>query len=184
MHGSHSRGWICAALAWLLLPAAASADDAQPPAVGFAAGYEATLQAKYGTRETAALRSQMLAAVSESLQAAHGSCQLHLDVVLERAAPSHPTMQQQLNDPALDPFHSVYFNGGAALSGQVRDAHGQVLASVTHRRFADDRSSLSASRDPWSDADVAIGQFADKLVRACRRQTITGALAQHAPVEN
>jgi hypothetical protein len=55
---------------------------------------------------------------------------------------------------------------------------------VTHRRFADDRSSLSASRDPWSDADVAIGQFADKLVRACRRQTITGALAQHAPGEN
>jgi hypothetical protein len=184
MHASHSRGWIWVALAWLLLPAAASADEPQPPAVGFAAGYEKTLQAKYGTREAAVLRSQVLAAVSQSLRAAHGSCQLHLDVVLERAAPSHPTMQQQLNDPALDPFHSVFFNGGAALSGQVRDAHGRVLATVVHQRFADDRSSLSASRDPWSDADVAIGQFADELVHACSRQTITGALAQHAPGEN
>jgi hypothetical protein len=183
MHGSHSRGWICVALAWLLLPAAASADEPQP-AAGFAAGYQATLQAKYGTHEAAVLRSQMLAAVSESLHAAHGSCQLHLNVVLERAAPSHPTMQQQLNDPALDPFHSVFFNGGAALSGQVRDANGQVLATVTHQRFADDRSTLSASRGPWSDADIAIGQFADKLVHACMRQTITGALAPHAPGGN
>jgi len=62
----------------------------------------------------------------------------------------------------------------------VRDAQGQVLATVTHQRFADDRSGVSASRDPWSDADVAIGRFADKLVNACRRQTITAA-ARHAP---
>jgi hypothetical protein len=155
MHASHSRGCICVALAWLLLPAAGSAEQLPPPAVGFAAGYEATLQARYGTREAAVLRSQMLAAVAASLRAAHGSCQLHLDVVLERAA----------------------------LSGQVRDAHGQVLATVTHQRFADDRSSLSASRDPWSDANVAIGQFADKLVHACGHETITAA-ALHAPGEN
>jgi hypothetical protein len=41
--------------------------------------------------------------------------------------------------------------------------------------LADDRTSVSASRDPWSDADVAIGQCADKLVHACRSQTITAA---------
>jgi hypothetical protein len=180
MYARHSRGSICAALAWLLLPAAASTDELQPPSVGFAAGYEATLQAKYGAREASVLRSEMLAAVSNSLKGAHGNCRLHLELVLERAAPSHPTMQQQLNEPSLDPFHSVFFNGGAALSGQVRDAQGQVLATVTHQRFADDRSSVSASRDPWSDADVAIGQFADKLVQACSRQSITAA-ARHAP---
>jgi hypothetical protein len=147
------------------------------PSVEFAPGYEAALQAKYGDREAPALRSEILDSVSAGLKAAHGRCNLNLDIVLERAAPTHPTMKQQLDDPSMDPFRSVFLNGGAALTGQVRGADGRVLATVKHQRFADNRSSISPGKDPWSDARVAIWQFTSKLVDACKQQTIAAAAA-------
>lgn len=164
----HSR--ILAALA-MLLQSAAIAYASAPPSVSFAPGIEATLQAKYGEPEVPALRSEVVDSVSAALKAAGDRCNLDLEVVLQRAAPSHPTLKQQLDDPAMDPFRTVFYHGGAALTGQVLGADGRVLQTVTHERFADNRSSISAGKDPWSDARVAIGQFSDKLVKACRRQT-------------
>jgi hypothetical protein len=174
MINSHVRGWISDALAVLLLPAAVLAAEAAPPAVEFAPGYEATLQATYGMQEAPALRLEIVDSISAALRAAHGGCALNLDVVLERAAPSHPTMKQQLDHPGVDPCRSVFLNGGAALTGHVLSADGHVLDTVTHQRFADNRASVSAGKDPWSDARLAIGQFTDKLVRACKRQTLAG----------
>ena len=164
-------------LVLLLLPTTALAAESMPPAVDFAPGYEATLQAKYGTQEATALRSEIVDSISAALKAAHGRCALNLDVVLERAAPSHPTMKQQLDNPALDPFRSVFLNGGAALTGHVHGADGRVLDTVKHQRFADNRASVSAGKDPWSDARLAIGQFTDKLVNACKRRTIAADLS-------
>lgn len=158
-------------LVLLLLPTTALAAESMPPAVDFAPGYDATLQAKYGTQEATALRSEIVDSISAALKAAHGGCALNLDVVLERAAPSHPTMKQQLDNPALDPFQSVFLNGGAALTGHVLGADGQVLATVKHEHFVDDLRSVSPGKDPWSDARVAIGQFTATLVGACRRQS-------------
>jgi hypothetical protein len=172
MYRPNSRGWIASAVAWLLLPAATLAIESVPPAVDFAPGYEATLQSEYGAQETPVLRAQIVDSISAALKSAHGGCALTLDVVLDRAAPSHPTMKQQLDNPAMDPFRSVYLNGGAALTGHVRAADGRVLDTVTHQRFADNRASVSAGKDPWSDARLAIGQFTDKLVKACKRQTL------------
>ena len=90
---------------------------------------------------------------------------------MERAAPSHPTMKQQLDDPAMNPIRSVFLNGGAALTGHVRGADGAILATVKHQHFPDELRLVSAGKDPWSDAWVAIGQFTAKLLAACKRQT-------------
>ena len=163
--------WFSTALAVLLLPAAALAAEFAAASVAFAPGYEAALQARYGAPEAPALRAQLVDSMSAALKAAHGDCRLTMDVVIQRAAPTHPTIKQQLEDPALDPFRSVFFNGGAALTGRVLDVHGQVLETVSHEHFIDDPHLVSPGKDPWSDARVAIGQFTQKLVSACKRQS-------------
>ncbi len=141
-----------------------------PPSVEIAAGYQAALKSTYGTREGTVLRSYIIDSTSEALKAAHGECNLNLDIVLERAAPTHPTMKQQDDNPALDPFRSVFVNGGAALTGFVRGTDGRTLATVKDQYFADQLPIVSAGKDPWSDARLAIGQFTAKLVKVCRRQ--------------
>src|ERR1700680_5007853 len=177
MNGFYSRCWILIGLALLLGRSATLAAELAPPSVEFAAGYEAELQAKYGAQEAPVLRSDILDSMSAALKAAHGSCNLNMDIVIERAAPSHPTMKQQLDDPAMDPFRSVFLNGGAALTGHVRGADGRVLATVKHQHFADNLPTISPGKDPWSDAHVAIGQFTSKLVGACKRQTMAADLS-------
>jgi hypothetical protein len=167
----HSAHWLFTGLAWLLMPAAAHTAEFFAASVEFAPGYEAALRAKYGAPEAPALRSEIVDSISAALKAAHGDCILNMDVVMERVAPTHPTMKQQLDDPAMDPFRSVFLNGGAALTGHVLGADGQVLATVKHEHFVDDLRSVSPGKDPWSDARVAIGQFTDTLVGACRRQS-------------
>jgi hypothetical protein len=150
-----------------------------PPSVEIAPGYQSALKSTYGVREGAVLRSYILDSTSEALKAAHGECSLSLDIVLERADPTHPTMKQQDDNPALDPFRSVFVNGGAALTGYVRGADGRTLLTVKDKYFADQLRIVSAGKDPWSDARLAIGQFASKLVKACSRQAISADTSSH-----
>jgi hypothetical protein len=150
-----------------------------PPSVEIAPGYQAALKSTYGAREGTVLRSYILDSTSEALKAAHGECNLGLFIVLERAAPTHPTMKQQDDNPALDPFRSVYVNGGASLIGYLRGADGRTLATVKDKYFADQLRFVSAGKDPWSDARLAIGQFTSKLVKACRQQTTAADASAH-----
>jgi len=139
--------------------------------VTFAAGYEATFKRAYGANEVPALRSQIMNSVSQSLKSAGNGCSLGLDVTIERAAPTHPTMQQQLNDPSLDPFHTVYRDGGAALTGHVLDPGGRVLATVKYKQFNDLLPPLAVAKDPWADARIVIEMFSRRLVSACIKQS-------------
>jgi len=167
----YRRHWIAAGLVCLPLCATALAAEFSPASVEFAPAVEAALQSKYGAPEAAAVRSIVVDRMSAALKAAGGKCNLALDVVIERAAPSHPTMSQQFNDPSLDPIRTVFNDGGAALTGHVRDAGGRELATVRHKHFNDDLRLTSASKVPWSDARVSIDQFAHMLVAECKRQT-------------
>lgn len=159
--------------------AAANTLPAQPapPSVEIAPGYQAALQSTYGVREGMVLRSYILDSTAEALKASHGECSLGLDIVLERAAPTHPTMKQQDDNPGLDPFRSVFVNGGASLTGYIRGADGRTLATVKDKYFADQLRFVSAGKDPWSDARLAIGQFTAKLMKACRQTTAADAAA-------
>ena len=161
------------------LAAATTPSGPAPVSVEIAPHYQAALQSTYGAREGAVLRSYIVDSTSEALRSAPGECSLNLDVVLERAAPTHPTMKQQDDNPALDPFRSVYVNGGASLTGHVLGADGRTLATVKDQYFADQLPIVSAGKDPWSDARLAIGQFTSKLVKACRRQTAAADASAH-----
>ena len=158
-------------IGWLALLPAAPGAELSPGAITFAPGYEAEFSNAYGAQEVPALRSQILDSVAQSLHAAHGRCARSLDVVLERAAPTHPTMKQQNDDPSLDPIRTVFRTGGAALTGHVLDDSGQVLATVTYKYFTDSLRPISPARDPWSEARNAIGQFSSRLVDACTKQS-------------
>ncbi|HEY3730685.1 MAG TPA: hypothetical protein VGL28_05420 [Steroidobacteraceae bacterium] len=152
------------------LPLAVAADFS-PDSVQFAPGYQRSFEDQYGAHEVATLRAEIAHSLSQSLKAGRGGCHLTLNVVLDRAAPTHPTMKQQSDQPGLDPIRTVYRNGGAALTGRVLGSDGQVLATVNHQYFTDNLRPSSPARDPWSEARVAFSQFSSKLVDACEQKS-------------
>ena len=136
MNRFSSAHWICIGLAVLLVDSAARAAEFSPAVVAFAPGYEAALQAKYGAQEAPALRSEIVDSISTALKAARGDCNLNLDVIMERIAPSHLTIKQQLDDPAMDPLRSVFLNGGAELTHGSDRKHGHSSPMVVgHQRI-------------------------------------------------
>jgi hypothetical protein len=161
-----------AALVGVLAGGAACAGQFGAESVSFAPGVEAAVRAQYGARELPLLRAQLVATMDGALKSAADRCNLSVEVMFERVAPSHPTLQQQLSNPALDPTRTHFAYGGAALEGQLRDAGGRIVTTVKDQYFTDDLRFASVGRDPWSDARIAIDQFADKLVKACERASV------------
>jgi len=117
------------------------------------------------------LRSDVVRAVSQSLKAAGGRCTRRLDVTIERAAPTTPTIKQQMDNPTLSPFRTVYRDSGAALQGHVLGPGGHALETVEYQHFNGYAPGLSPARDPWSEARVAIEAFSTRLVNACVKQS-------------
>lgn len=151
--------------AGLLVAAALSA--AQPQTTIVFAPAVADRMADYGEGERAILESAIDTAL---VRATHGAPLLAgfaIRVTVVDLAPSHPTRQQLMADPAQDPTRT-HFLGGAELAGEIRDANGQVLTTVTHRYYPLTLQWGSASKDPWADARLAIDQFAVKLAAASR----------------
>lgn len=143
------------------------AGELSPAAVTFAPSHEATFKRQYGAREVQVLRSQIVQSVSQSLKSVGSECSRNLDVTIERAAPTHPTMQQQMRDPSLDPTRTVFRDSGAALTGQVLDSSRRVLATVKYEYFSSYMPIVAPAKDPWSQARVAIDAFSHRLVDAC-----------------
>jgi len=152
-------------LAAMLLASAPQAAEPQTTVV-FAPAV-AQRMATYGESERATLESAIDAALARAIRRAPLPAGLTLRVTLEDLAPSHPTRAQQLADPSLDPIRTHYI-GGAELAGEVHDANGRVLTTVSHRYFPLTLQLGSASRDPWADARLAIDQFAVRMAAACR----------------
>jgi len=150
-----------------LLIRAIPASELSPAAVTFAPGYDATVTNQYGARELSVLRSQVAHTVSQSLASVGSRCNRPLNVTIERVAPTHPTIKQQLDNPWLDPTRTMYRNSGAALAGQVLDSSGRVLTTVKYDYFGGYQLPLSPATDAWSEARVAIDGFSRRLVDAC-----------------
>jgi hypothetical protein len=98
-----------------------------------------------------------------------------IDITLRAADPSHPTRRQLIDQPGLDFLRSKSI-GGAALSAKVFSADGQVIDTVDYQRYPPTLQLGSAAADPWSDARLAIDDFAAKLASDCGRRA---APAQH-----
>jgi hypothetical protein len=161
------------------LPAALTVPPSQPlpTAVDFAPSAAAKMQ-RYGEAERATLQSAIVAAVARQSSCSAVPAGLSVDVTVQDVAPTRPTMKQQTDDPTLDPVRTKYM-GGAALSGEVRDASQHVVARVSYRYFPLSLPLGSVSLDPWADARLAIEGFAAKLGAACRR--LSGQALPPAP---
>jgi len=158
-------------------PPQAIASGLAPAAVTFAPEYMASFKKKYGDHEIPVLRSEVARAVSQSLKAAGGRCSRQLDVTIERAAPTTPTIKQQMDDPTLSPFRTVNRDSGASLKGHVLGPEGHVLETVEYGHFNGYTPGLSPARDPWSEARVAIEAFSTRLVNACVKQSAATSAA-------
>ena len=156
-----------ALLGGLLLAPVLPARQALPTTVVFTPVVSADLE-RYGREEGAVVQSAIVAAVSRATASVTVPTGATLTVTVEELAPTRPTRKQEADDPGLDIVHTKYL-GGAALVGEVRDPHGQVLTTVTHRYFPPTLRFGSLSRDPWADARLAIDQFAFDLAAACRK---------------
>jgi hypothetical protein len=161
------------AFAFLTPSQALLAGEISPAAVTFAPKYEATFKRTYGADQMPVLRSEIVDLVSRSLKSAGSRCSRELDVTVERVAPTYPTMKQQLDNPTLSAFSTVYRDSGASLTGHVLDSSGHVLATVKYEDFNGYQPGLSPARDPWSEARVAIDAFSHRLVDACVRQSVS-----------
>jgi hypothetical protein len=173
-----------AAVAALLLAPALPAVQTGPPsqpiptAVDFAPS-AATKMQRYGESQRATLQSAIVSAVSRQSSCNAVPAGLIVDVTVQDVAPTRPTIKQQTDDPTLDPVRTKYL-GGAALSGEVRDANQHVVARVSYRYFPLSLPLGSVSVDPWADARLAIEGFAAKLGAACRHLSRSGPPAAHS----
>jgi hypothetical protein len=152
---------------WLLPAGLAAALCSAAPVtqVAFAPPAEAKFD-RYGKNEEVVLQGRILEAISK---ACHASLPpgVTINIVVEDVAPSYPTQAQLSGSPALDPTRT-HFLGGADLTGYLVSDRGQVLDTVKHRYFPPTIRWRSPVYDPWSDADRAIGQFAEQLGSACK----------------
>lgn len=123
---------------------------------------------RYGEEDIASLQSSILVAVSSAAARAAVPPGLTVTVTVNDIAPTHPTRQQETDNPSIDMLHTRYL-GGADLLGEVRDADQHVLTTVHYRHFPQVMRLGSRSTDPWGDARIAIDGFAARLTAACAR---------------
>jgi hypothetical protein len=173
MHRSRRLLSSAFGFASLVLPLAVPATEVSPADVTFAPGYEVPFAKAYGEREVSFLRLQIVDSLSQSLKSAGSRCSLAVSVTLERAAPTHPTIQQQMEEPGLDPIRTVYRDGGASLTGHLLDSSGHVIATVKFQGFTGFLLPLysPAAKDPWSEARLEIQQFSGQLAHTCVKQS-------------
>lgn len=130
----------------------------------------AARMAEFGEAERRTLESAVDTALTRATLRVPLPAGATVRVTFDELEPSHPTRAQLTVNPELDPIRSRSL-GGAALSGEVRDSTGRVLATAKHRYFPPTLKDASASLDPWADARRAITQFATQLAAAYRDRT-------------
>lgn len=152
----------------LLLATALPGAQLPEATVDFAPAVAASLRDRYGEDETEVLRSAIGTAVARETHGVAVPAGLTVTVSVRDIAPTRPTRQQMMKDPAID-VERTKFIGGADLAGVVRDSKGHVVANVMYRYYPPTLEMGSVGLDPWADARLAIDQFAAKLGAACRR---------------
>jgi hypothetical protein len=90
---------------------------------------------------------------------------MSIDISIVDAQPNAPTMQQLFHTPGLDPIRSVSI-GGAELRAVLRDADGEQVAEVSHRRYNYSIADIMGRPTTWQEAQWAIDQFAEKVADA------------------
>ncbi len=137
--------------------------------ISFSPEFQVELDEELGAREGEYLRSAVTEAVSEALARQGASLGANGDITIEisiiDADPNRPTMEQTQGRPGLDPMRSVS-TGGAELRAVLRNASGQVVGEVDHRRYDETLADVFVPPSTWTSADRSIRQFARKVADA------------------
>lgn len=174
------RGFVTLALSAAFAAAGLGAAAAEPiaaPPAQFAPELMEEFEDEYGVRELDVLRAELNRALEQALtrvdsSLAQNGAGLTLDVTIERAQPNRPTFAQLGAEPGLS-YVGSFGVGGAALTGVLRRADGQVLAEIDHRYFETDiRDVIGYST--WHDARRAFRGFADKVAQAYQQAHAAG----------
>lgn len=152
-----------------LAPAALAAPVTLAP-ISFSPEFQEALDEDLGVREGDILREAVTERVSAAL-VSHGAnvgqgAGFTLEISIIDADPNRPTMEQMADRPGLDMLRSLSI-GGAELRGVLRNAQGEVVSEITHRRYNYSLEDVAMSAPTtWSEAYRAIRQFANKVADA------------------
>ena len=137
--------------------------------ISFSPEFQIELDEELGAREGEYLRSAVTEAVSNALTRRGASigtgADITIDISIIDADPNRPTMEQTMGRPGLDPMRSVS-TGGAELRAVLRNANGQVVGEVDHRRYDETLSDVFVPPTTWTSAQRSIRQFAGKVADA------------------
>jgi hypothetical protein len=159
-----------AAFALLGLLAATTAVAGSPPiTVTFAPALAERLDRLLGLEEGPVLQRIVTEAVAKAIAPDRCGDTARIDITLRQADPSHPTRRQLVDQPGLDFLRSKSI-GGATISAKVFNADGQVIDTVDYQRYPPTLQFGSVAADTWSDARLAIDDFAAKLASDCGRR--------------
>jgi hypothetical protein len=165
------RGAI--ALTGLIAATTAIAADL-PITVTLAPALAERLDTSLGIEEGPVLQRIVTEAVARAVTPDRCRDTARIDITLAEAEPTHPTRRQLIDQPGLDFLRSKSI-GGAALSAKIFNADGKVIDTVSYRRYPPTIQWASEAAETWSDARLAIDNFATKLAADC------GRLAPSAP---
>ncbi|MBY0568263.1 MAG: hypothetical protein K2P70_13190 [Hyphomonadaceae bacterium] len=156
-------------LAALAIASSAAAAPVTLSQISFSPEFQVELDEELGAREGEYLRSAVTEAVSNALTRRGANIGAGADITIEisiiDADPNRPTMRQTQGRPGLDPLRSVS-TGGAELRAVLRNASGQVVGEVDHRRYDETLSDVFVPPTTWTSAQRSIRQFAGKVADA------------------
>ena len=160
---------LLAGAALFAFATAASADPVSVAPISYSPEFQEQLDDELGAREGIYLSEQVTRTVAREL-ADRGATMsetapITIEISIVDADPNRPTFEQLSNQPSLDGFRSISI-GGAELRAVLRGADGSVVSEVTHRRYNHSLADLHGATTTWSEARVAIRQFADKVADA------------------
>lgn len=160
---------LLAGVAAIAFATQAAAEPVAVAPISYSPEFQEQLDDELGVREGVYLSEQVTRAVAREL-AERGatmseSAPVTIEISIVDADPNRPTFQQLTDQPSLDGFRSVSI-GGAELRAVLRGADGSVVSEVSHRRYNHSLADLSGAATTWTEARVAIRQFADKVADA------------------
>lgn len=153
----------------LAFASAASATEVSLSPISYSPQFQTALTDNYGPSEGEFLQRDLRQAVERALarrgvSVAQGA-PISIELSILDAKPNSPTLHQASHRLGLDVMRSISV-GGAALQAVLRDGSGNVISTVSHRRFNNSLEEVFGPVSTWDEAERAIGQFADKVADA------------------
>jgi hypothetical protein len=148
-----------------LVPAAYAGDVT----VTFSEEFAEKLEKELGEREGVKLSEMIVKDVTDAFAGDLDQIGA-INVTIVDARANRPTFKELGDTPGLS--MQSFSVGGASLTGDVLDAEGNVVSSLSYKYFEND-IRFAQGRATWSDARRSFDRFADKLAKQYRADVTT-----------